>query len=240
MQNYHVYCDESGIVHERYFVLGGIIFKSEDYIELDNLIKDCKKDCKIDHEIKFEKIKGHYNLKLYSDIALTLLKSNKLHFRCTIFDTQDINHNKYNSCTVKKYNAEQGFYKLYYQLLYHNFIKEDPNANYIISLDERPPHAQTEINITNLKNSLNAGCATKNNIKALKFISSDNSNFIQIADLFTGCINFAKNQKTSSKPYKQEFVDCLSNFLNVKNISKDTGKKLDWKVWNFKAFKPQS
>jgi len=45
-------------------------------------------------------------------------------------------------------------------------------------------------------------------------------------------IYLVKNEKNSQKPYKSNFVKLLSDTLNLKNISNDTGRKMDWKVWN--------
>ena len=75
-------------------------------------------------------------------------------------------------------------------------------------------------------------CLEKDVIHTLEFIQSGQSNFIQIADLLTGSVNYAKNEKNSKKPYKSNFVKLLSDALNLKNISNDTGRKMDWKVWN--------
>lgn len=231
MNKYHIYCDESGIVNERYMVLGGIIFNSKHYTDINNII-NFRKGLNTEHEIKFEKLKGNYNYELYQNIIKDLFKSQKIQFRCVIFDKNNINHTKYNNSSIKSVATEQGFYKFYYQLIYQQFVKEDINAKYTIYLDERPPHSQTQVNLKSLKDSVNAKCLQKDVIHTLEFIQSGQSNFIQIADLLTGSVNYAKNEKNSKKPYKSNFVKLLSDALNLKNISNDTGRKMDWKVWN--------
>ena len=210
MDKYHIYCDESGIVNERYMVLGGIIFHSKYYTEINNII-NYRKSCNITHEIKFEKLKGHYNYELYQNIIKDLFKSHKIQFRCVIFDKNKINHKKYNTSPIKSIAAEQSFYKFYYQLLYQQFVKENLNAKYTIYLDERPPHSQTQVNLQSLKDSINAKSIQKDVVSTLEFVQSSQSNFIQIADLLTGSVNYTKNSKICNKPYKENFVNLLRN-----------------------------
>ena len=94
MSKFHIFCDESGIIQENYMVLGGIIFESKYYEELDNLINLCKENT-LEHEIKFEKLKGDYNYKMYLNVIETLFATQKIQYRCVIFNKSQINHSKY-------------------------------------------------------------------------------------------------------------------------------------------------
>ena len=233
IKKYHIYCDESGIVEERYITVGGIVFESSYYTELLNIINKYKDNA---HEIKFTKIKGQKILNLYTNIITDLLSTQKIHFRCVVFDTQDIDHTKHNPNITKRRAHEIGWYKLhYYQTLYHQFIKMNNGSHYNIFLDERPPYYQTNSILKALKDSLMHRAIEKNNeIDRIDFVSSDGNAFIQIADLLCGSVNFIQNPKQDNKGYKGQFTKQLAKIVNVDNLAKDSGWKKDWKVWHWK------
>ncbi len=242
MEKYHIFCDESGIVQENYMIIGGIILPSyliKDVNKKIQLIKD--RHNKSQHEIKFEKIDSHTNLALYSDIFCEIFLKHKIDFRCCTFDTRQINHSRYNKTsfektelTSKKERNEQGFNKLYYTMLYHQFIKNKKQTTFSIYLDERPSLASANVKIDDLRTCLNVG--TFNNlVPIVKYInskSSDYANFIQLADLLCGIVNYEKNQKVSKKDYKNHFLEKIRTNLNINVLSKTTYSGLKWKVWN--------
>lgn len=231
MSKYHIYCDESGIVNEKYMVLGGVLIPSNKISDIDNAITQIRGVEFINHEIKFEKLKSYKNLKFYQSIIDVVAEFN-LHYRCVIFDTAQINHKQYNNTLANNIN-EQGFHKQYFTLLNTQFIATNNTNYYIVYLDERPSHSMTKVNVDTLICCLNAKDIVNPPVKSLRYMNSKKSNFIQIADLLTGSVNFEKNPKNHSKSYKPLFVEYLRNKVNIRDISKNTPYgRLDWKVFN--------
>jgi hypothetical protein len=231
---YHIYCDESGIVDETYMVLGGVMIKS-DKVDLINKKFSSLRGLEFkNHEIKFEKLKSYKNSRFYLEIVDKILcnEDYDIHFRCTIFDKRQINHQKFNTNPNKKDVYEQGFYKFYYTLLNNQFLRENKDCSFITYLDERPLHAQTSVNIKSLKDALNAGSINKISFPTLEFIPSQKSNFVQLADLLCGAVNYDKNKKNSAKKYKPEFVENLKIKKNIRYLGENTFRsRLDWKVF---------
>ena len=243
MNKYHIYCDESGIVNERYMVLGGIIFPSflytKHYAELQ-LIKTNHN--KINHEIKFEKLRSHDNFCLYRKI-IDYFIDEKIEFRSMIVDNTSINHAKYNSNQLhKKHQNEQGIHKLYYTLLQNCFFKTNANATFSCFLDDIPKTRSEGLSIIErpdiniIKQCLNSA-SNFNPCKVLEWVDSKESIFTQIADLLCGIAMFEKNEKYSiegkSNEYKVNIMNYIKQRMNKQTLTQTTPYyELKWKVWN--------
>lgn len=221
----YIFCDEAAI-KENFFVIGGLY---GDKIKILNTIKDIlelKRKYHLEsHEIKFIKCNNNQKLELYTEIIKVIFE-NKLDYRCCIFDSTQINHKKYNNCE----NYEKvGFYKLYYQVLYFNFMKSNPKK-FKIFIDERN-NKSNNINLINLKSCLN-GLNLYDKVKTLVEIDSHKCLLIQASDLISGCIGMVANQR-NTKQYKIQLGKNLSEIVKLQDISEDTGWRRDFKVWRW-------
>ena len=73
---YSIFCDESGIINERYIVIGGIIVPKKEVSLIESKIKYIKeKESFSEHEVKFHSLKNMKKLYLYQKIFSTRQKN---------------------------------------------------------------------------------------------------------------------------------------------------------------------
>lgn len=219
-----VFCDESGI-DAGLPVFGGICIDKKNIKEINRKINELKKGAWND-ELKYNRITR--NIKLNSLKNIIDVCFEKIDFRAIILDKPfyQLEHN-------------QSFYKCYYELLYHQFIKENDYEHVDIFIDELPVDPRIDFNVKKLKYALNAKSDYKDTISNLQHIGSKNSqhtyaNLLQLCDILIGAVRFEKNA-ISGNPFKQEFNNFLKQKYNLTCLSIDSGRNMKWKIWNVKT-----
>ena len=168
---YYIYCDESGIKQHKYMVIGGLIIKKEALSVIEEHINKVCNELNIKHEMKFTKITKE-KLETYKkiiDIFFIYRNTHQIKFKAIIIDTEELD---------KKIDKEYTFMHMYYQLLYHCFIKQiETNNNELHIYDDK---RNTKSSLEEFKKIL----SSKHNqqIKTLEYRDSKDNKFIQIVD----------------------------------------------------------
>lgn len=195
--NYEVYCDESGIEAlfdknaHRYTTIGSVWLPKDYRSELKNQLNAIKHKYGVYGEIKWNKISPAY-VEMYKQIVSVFLESSQIRFRAIVVDSAKLDHDTYNGGS-----GELGFYKFYYQLIYHWL---HVNNAYDIFLDYKVNGYRYRIKelekILRYSNSI---------VRQVQTLPSDESVIIQLADILTGAVGAKFNQETRSKA-KSEII----------------------------------
>lgn len=228
---YSIFCDESGTVKERYMVLGGIIIPHKNVRHVEAKIKSIKEKKLFGehHEIKFTKLNNDKKLQLYKHIVeeVYLDKEYGIDFRCVIFDTQQITHKKYDSSMKDGIpSTVRGFYKQYYQLLYHQFCKVNTEGVFDITLDAR---SDPRLMYSELFQYLSSKIG-ESKIKYIRPMDSKQSNLLQLVDLLLGSVSCEVNNR--SKSQKLELINFIKDKKQLKGLSASSYRN-SFRVWNF-------
>lgn len=227
---YNIFCDESGTVKERYMVLGGIILPKRQTKKIQMQIKAIKSSVNFDnHEIKFSKLNNLKKLNLYTKVIndTYLNEDNNIHFRCVIFDNQQICHKNYTASVNDTIHPNvRGFYKQYYQLLKHQFCNINI-GNFYVFLDQRSDPIQM---YRELHFYLQQDKNCSGEIKLISSIDSKKSELVQLADLLVGAVSYEVNNKNRKE--KLNLVEFIKTKKYLKKLS-DTSYKNSFRVWRF-------
>lgn len=166
-----------------------------------------------------------------------------LKFNAIILDKTIVNlkHNE-------EKDEELGFYKFYYQLLWHNSNNTD---EYYIYLDRRNNKKETRLSdlkaVLRQEKSVTKGLTVKLELAGINVISVDavNSkdyNLIQFSDILLGAIGFHYHKRhlmPDSCKAKIELASHISGNMDVKNLIFSTNKS-GYKNFNIWLFKPKN
>ena len=237
MTVYKIYCDESNI-HEkgRYKLFGGIWIKKELGWEfVDNFLTKCEKEGlpnNIGH-IKWTKTPSKPSDKhmfMYKTLVDLYFKYNEenpenMFFRSVVVDpSYDFKHEFYH-----KKDYEIGFYKVYYQLIFHTI---EVQHEYHIRVASRPVDKKRK-NLTEkerlvvLQEKLNNKLCPDSPARSIEARSARERILIQLADIFIGAIGFHWNSehlKAKSKKGKLYLAKYIANKLKTNNLRFTTSK----------------
>ncbi|MBU4360845.1 DUF3800 domain-containing protein [Patescibacteria group bacterium] len=209
---YNIYCDESSIENKenQFMIIGALFLVREKKEKLREELKKLKLKYKFNGEIKWNKVSNRF-LSFYKALVDLFISFNdELQFHCIKIDRNKVNFELYHHNDL-----EEGFYKFYYQLLKNKF-KQD--CSYYIFLDYKPTKSKKRVFI--LENYLRYRIANYSNSKIRKIqeYSSTQNTFIQIADLFSGAVNYDNNFVIQNSKTKKEFVKYLSDKIKKQNL----------------------
>lgn len=186
-----VYCDESrpeALYGERvpgqYMVIGGLWVPYDVREEIKTKIKELKSKHNVLGEFKWNKVspsRADFYLEL-----VDLFFNNSIRFRCIVVEGNRVDISKFHES-----DSELGFYKFYYQLLYHWISVREI---YWIYLDYKKNKLPDRLHT--LKRVLQN--ATSSNIKDVQAINSKESLLIQLADVFIGAVGYQLHGYSSS------------------------------------------
>ncbi len=200
---YKIFCDESCHLQNDGWdtmSLGAIKLPSDDYEEVKNDIKEIKLKHKNPFEIKWTKL-SYSRMPLYKELIDYFINS-KISFRVvTIINKQDLNHN------IFKQTHSQFYYKTYYLVLKKIMNEYDKYQVYMDLKDTRGKEALT--NLTDVfQNSHELP------IPFMQHIRADESQLLQLADLFTGAVSYKMRNLKESK-IKLEIIDYIERRLGI-------------------------
>lgn len=220
-----IYCDEcrqdlisnkkSINEHNQYIVLGGIWIAKEYREDFKNQFKALQTKYNVYGEVKWNKV-SNSKLEFYKKVVKLFFKysEDKVSFRSIVIDAKKIDVDMYD-----KGSSELGFYKFYYQLIYH---KVENNDQYSIFLDYRKDKSKRRA--YELKQFINKKC--KNNIiENVQFINSKESILLQVEDVIMGAVGYKFNYgyKGKSKA-KNEIVKLIEKYQIIDETSKNEKK----------------
>lgn len=187
-----VYCDESrpeALYGEnsadKYMVIGGVWLPKEQRTTIKNKIKELQKEHNVYGEIKWKNVSPS-KLNFYIDLVNLFFSIDSLRFRCIVVNSEKVDLDYYHNS-----DGELGFYKFYYQLLFHWC---EPLEKYWIFLDYKR-NKETD-RLHTLSNVLNN--ASFSYIKSVQAIESKESILIQLADVLIGAVGYKYNYYNTS------------------------------------------
>ena len=216
-----IYCDESSYTWQRYFVLGAI-WHTADYNQVEQALFTTRERHHLIDEIKWVKAprqkRGFF--KAYQALIDTFIE-HPIYFKALIIDTHKnpLKHPKYSLG-----DAELGYYKYYYQLLYSGLIQKNQLVNYLVKVDHRPNYKKGRIG--DLQDCINRSAERDgfpdmafglSNCCIVEECNSKNEQCIQLADLLTGMVAARWNKSTTN-----EARLALIDYLNTR-LGKDIG-----------------
>ncbi|UXS59923.1 DUF3800 domain-containing protein [Staphylococcus ureilyticus] len=206
IQNIEVFCDESSLENlfstnkSGFMVLGGIWLNKEDHKTVKKDLDSLKKRYDIGGEFKWNKVSNSKE-NFYFDVLDYFFGNRKIRFRCIVVETSKVNTQKYHNS-----DNELGFYKFYFNLLDKWCMNY---ASYSIYLDYKSNKDAGRL--PKLKEILNN--ITEGEIKDVLPIRSEESVFIQLADLLSGSVAYHYNNKRQFNNTKSSFVTRLEEHL---------------------------
>jgi hypothetical protein len=240
---YHVYCDESRQVRDRFMVLGGIIIPSGNVAGFDKSMQKFRAEQNMHAELKWTKVSKQKidQYRRFIDYFFAQNNADKLHFHALMIDNHKVNHAKFNQG-----DKELGFYKFYYQLLLNCF-----GRRYCAGAAQHKIHVyldyrNSRYSLEELKTILNAGIrkrwgVTTSPFRAIEPRDSKKSEIIQLNDIVLGAIGFQKNGYElieGSNPAKQNLMTYIAEQAGLKNLKDGTPiSQRRFTLWNFQLRK---
>lgn len=199
---YVVYCDESrhdGHTLNPYMAIGSLWMPREDRDYISRVFKACCRTNGLGAEIKWSKVSSA-KLESYKRLIDFFFEQENLEFRAIVVDQSKVNYGEFHGN-----DRELGFYKFYYEMLWHWFA---PQNEYLILLDfiqNKEAHRFTELRKV-LENQLK-GCAW---ITDLTVIDSHKTPLGQLVDLITGAVAAAWCDNLPNDSSKRDLIAYIS------------------------------
>lgn len=204
MISYNIYCDESCHLEndrQKAMVLGAIWCPKEKRQGITSRIIEIKQKYKLskDIEIKWNKISPSGFL-FYKELVNYFFDNNDLHFRALIVPDKSVfRHKDFNQ------THDQFYYKMYFDMLK---IIIHPNASYNIYLDIKDTQGYKKIE--KLKEVIRNSNYdfSKNIIRKIQEVKSDEVIILQLADLLIGSVSYINRDLKESKA-KLEIINLI-------------------------------
>ena len=199
---YEIYCDESSWEAlfnkdaHAYAVMGGIWIPAEERQPLKVAIREMKERHSLHGEMKWNRI-CPTSVDLYRELVLMFFENNKIHFRAICVKANEVNHKSFNAG-----NGELGFYKFYFQSIHHWMMTGN---SYQVFLDYKTNGYQHRVQ--ELGQILNKASTAE--LTQIQAIPSEESVLIQFADVLTGAVASAFNNKVVSSDAKRTIRDLI-------------------------------
>jgi hypothetical protein len=211
---YDLFCDESRqdllvkktsvTPNNRYVCIGGIMLPNAQREKLKSDIKDLKEKHNLFGELKWGNVSTN-KVDFYLELVdLFFDTNNSIDFRTVVIDAKNIDNDTFNDS-----NHELGYYKFYYQLIYHWI---NPNDGYYIFTDYKTNKNKTRLN--SLKLVLN-NANRSNCVELIQSINSKESLPLQLQNVLMGAVGYKFNHGDSGESVaKQAVVKRIEEYLD--------------------------
>lgn len=206
IMRYEIYCDEScwEALYDKnshhFAAIGGIWIPAEKRQEIKAYIGDLKTKYGLHGEIKWNHISPK-SVEMYKELINIFFDDEQIRFRAICIKASEVNHERFNAG-----NGELGFYKFYFQLIHHWMLMGNSYQVFVDYKTNCYQHRVQELGaILN-----NTSTAELTQIQALP---SDQSVFIQLADVMTGAVASVFNSKKSQSTAKQSVRELIEKRL---------------------------
>lgn len=236
---HYIFADESNL-NSKFMLIGGIWVDEITYKVVIERCNTFKESIGWTSDAKFNwKNVSKLTLPKYKNFIDIFFEFN-LKFNTIIIDKSEINLRK-----NYENDAELGFYKFYYLLLWHNSVRKQ-EVEYWIYLDRRNNKKETRLD--DLKKHLQRDKANLINniweeekglnIKLLEPVNSKYYNLIQFTDILLGAFGFYYNQRHINKNVSQvkyELAQYIATKIGRNNLCFSTFKKgyKNLNIWKF-------
>ncbi|WP_026826486.1 MULTISPECIES: DUF3800 domain-containing protein [Exiguobacterium] len=225
-----VFCDESCHIQNDGFdsmVLGAIQCQEDNKTLHYSNIRSIKSKHGVSSwsEIKWVKVSPS-KIEMYKELVDYFFQHEDLYLRVVIANgKKELDHEKFNDS-----DHDTWFYKMYYLLL--NNLMEDKHE-YRFFLDIKDTHGGEKLNTLNkiIKNNPRYFTSTYK-IKDMVQIRSNESELLQLCDLFIGACSY-KSRKMKTSDAKQELISYIESYISTSLITTTSirEKKFNRFVW---------
>ncbi|MFA5904996.1 MAG: DUF3800 domain-containing protein [Desulfobacula sp.] len=210
--NIDVYCDEaypdlfsSSHPQARYLVIGSIWINNNDRNRFKEDIHNLRDRHKIGGEFKWTKVSPS-RVVFYKELLTWFHNQGEnLRFRCIAIDQQQVNLIHFHQS-----DQELGFYKFYYQMLHHWI---HPFNHYQIFCDFKNNRLRNRLHTLKV-------CLGNANLTAIidtvQSVRSNESVFVQLADVITGLASAKLNNRLTKFGAKEDTVIHLEDLMGYK------------------------
>lgn len=226
---YNIYCDESCHLENdshKVMVLGAVWCASQERREIFDRIKEIKikHGFKPDFEIKWHKV-SETKHSFYCEIINFFFDTDKLHFRALVVaDKDELDHEKFNQ------SHDDFYYKMFFDMLK---VIIRPKDEYNIYLDIKDTNGYKKVMRLH-KVICNAHYDfSKNIIKKIQEVRSDEVSVIQITDLLIGALSYFHRGLNTNKA-KLKLIRLIQNRsgYSLKNTTLPSELKFNLFIWN--------
>ncbi len=204
MIEYKIFCDEScHLQNDGWDImsLGAIKLPSDEYAKIKNDIKEIKLKHKTPFEIKWTKL-SYSRMSLYKELIDYFIDSSMTYRVVTIINKHDLNHDMFNQ------THSEFYYKTYYLVLKKIMNEHDSYKVYMDLKDTRGKEA-----LDNLKEVFENSRELP--LPFMQHIRADESQLLQLTDLFTGAVSYKMRGLNGSK-IKLEIIDYIERRLGIR------------------------
>jgi len=207
-----IYCDESRqdlLVSRKpeytYTLIGSLWMTKAIRLELSGQIKTLREQYNVWGEIKWNKASPS-KLEFYKRLIDLFFESGKMpYFRCICVDSKKVDNEEFNSG-----DGELGFYKFYYQVLYH-WINANPiTCQVFCDIKENRDKKRLKTLYDCLQNTSNG---TVVSVQALR---SSDTPMLQFCDFLLGLSSAQLNSAVNEKSAKFELITYFEDKLGSK------------------------
>lgn len=233
MGKYNICIDEScHLEHDRLPVMciGYIKLGQENYEQFKEEIKEIKLKHKSPTEIKWHNLSSS-RLPLYKDLIDYFFQKN-IEFRCVLIkNKQRLDHAQFNQGDPNNF-----YYKTVYLLL--NSETNSPTNEYKVLLDLKDSRGRERLN--KIEEVFDNKYYGKSPFGHFQHIHSDETDFLQLADLFIGAITYkARGAHAADNPSKAK-VEFLQYLEQTSGYQIDEGTEPWATKFNIFDFQPRS
>lgn len=216
---YHIYCDESRPEilgkenpYDDFSVIGGVWVDKNEINKLKRGIRRLRDTYNVHGEIKWKNVSPS-KVDFYLELVNLFFENDSIRFRCIVMDAEKVDLERFHGS-----DQELGFYKFYYQLIFHWLHW---NNQYSVYLDFKKNKEHDRLTV--LKDILNrASMAEVVNLQALE---SKQSVLIQLADVLMGAVGYKFNSYNTSEA-KLKVVEMIEDRIGheIRSTQKNESK----------------
>lgn len=206
---YNIYCDESSVDNpkSKFMVIGSLYVERNKAVEIKNKLKEIRKEYHINGELKWTKTSSRVQLfyKALFDYIFSLPESS-LSYRCIVINKENIDYKKYH-----QQDKDLAFYKFYYYLFKNKLSMDN---EYYIFVDFKP---SIDKNAVRRLGEFLSFTKSIGKIKHIQAYPSNDNIFIQVSDILTGAVSFAKN-KIGTSQNKKKLSEIIASSVKKDNL----------------------
>ncbi|WP_424982107.1 DUF3800 domain-containing protein [Maritalea sp. S77] len=237
-QPYAFFVDESGITKDRFTVVGGVCVAKEGAKVAYNSIQKYRDKFGMHAELKWSKVSNHKQIEYEAlvDLFFALNNNNRIQFHAIVFDNHTWNHKEFNGG-----DRDVGLSKLYYQLVYHQFVKRCySRGNLSVCLDRR----NSSTSLHDFRRMINAQAKKDFGIhhdplSVLVAQDSKKDDLLQLNDVILGAVCAARNGRhllAGGKSSKREIANKVLTSSGLTDFSVNSMPKVNrFTIWNFQS-----
>lgn len=225
-QIYNLFCDESRqdllasassiTSTNRYCCIGGVMIPDSSREKIKSDIKKIQEKYGVYGELKWGTVSPS-KITFYLELIDYFFSEHEISFRTVVIDSTKINNEIYNEA-----DQELGYYKFYYQLLFHWM---DQQSIYRIYTDQKTNGDR--MRLRELRNILNNSYSFASPVESIQAINSREAVILQMENILMGAVGYKYNfGKTGKSTAKEQVIERIEQHLHreIRSTTKGENK----------------